>query len=92
MYAVSYEELDQLAGELLPERTVLSLVNMFFTNANYTTYAFPAHGDGGHGATVAYACQAANSPGTAGLLGSLGLGSQNPYSSMTCMPAAVVSH
>jgi hypothetical protein len=91
MAAVSYEELDQLVCELLPERTVLSLINASFTNVNYTTYTFPAHGGGGHGTTVAYACQATNSPGTSGLLASLGLASQNPYSSMTCMPAAVVS-
>jgi hypothetical protein len=90
MSVVSYEQLDRLAGELLPERTVLSLVNISFSNVHNTTYKFPA--GGGHGATVAYACQATDSPGTPGVLGSLGLGSSNPYSSMTCIPAAVVRH
>lgn len=96
MSVVSYEQLDRLAGELLPERTVLSLINISFSNVHNATYEFPAGGGhgaagGGHGTTVAYACQATDSPGTQGVLGSLGLGS-SPYSSMTCMPAAVVRH
>lgn len=94
MSAVSFEELDQLAGELLPERTVLSLVTVVYNNT--TNYTFPsgqsAAQGGGQGTTVADACQATNSPGTPGLLGSLGLGSSAPSSSVTCVPAAVVSH
>jgi hypothetical protein len=86
MSAISLAELDQLAGELLPERTVLSLVNVSVLNtSSNATYVYPS---GGNGSTVAYACQATNSPGTPGLLGSLGLGSANPSSSMTCIPAA----
>ncbi|MEU6737521.1 hypothetical protein ABZ929_30685 [Streptomyces physcomitrii] len=46
---------------------------------------------GGGNTTVAYACQATTTQGTPGLIGSLGLG-QGPSSSMTCVPAAVVSN
>ncbi|RKS71736.1 hypothetical protein BZB76_4543 [Actinomadura pelletieri DSM 43383] len=45
----------------------------------------------GHGTTVvAYACSASYSAGTTGLLGT-GLFAQPAYSSMTCMPATVVT-
>lgn len=70
----------------------MSLVNLSFTHVNNTAYEFPAHDGNGPGTAVAYACQATNSPGTPGLLGSLALGLQDLYSSMTCIPAAIASH
>jgi hypothetical protein len=90
MSAVSFAELDCLSGELLPGRTVLSLIGVIPGNVGSgTAHAVP--GGGGHGATVAYACQAANSAATPGLVGALGLG-EPAQSSLTCVPAAVVSH
>lgn len=92
MSAVSYEELNELSGDLLPERALLSLINLSISNigSSSTTYTYPPAA-GGQGSTVAYACQATNSPGTPGLLGSLGLGSSSPQSTMTCIPAAITS-
>ncbi|WP_127356211.1 hypothetical protein [Actinacidiphila soli] len=90
---IGYEELNALSGELLPGRTLLSIVLISYDNSSHPTYNFPA--GGGHkggGATVVYACQAESVHGTPGLLGSLGLGSNNPSSSMTCVPAAVTTH
>lgn len=91
MSAVSYAELDQLGGEMLPERAVLGIVSTPFNNYNpggagqgSTTVVI----GGGHSTTLS-ACQATNSSGTPGLLGALGLGSNNPTSSLTCIPAAV---
>ncbi|GGV70627.1 MULTISPECIES: hypothetical protein [Streptomyces] len=93
MSAVSYSELGELTGELLPERMLLSIIDVHVDNSR--TYVFPAQGNGGGGesggTTVAYACQATESQGTPGLLGALGLGS-SPSSSMTCVPATVVTH
>lgn len=92
MTAVSFEELDELGGEVLPERAVLSLIDLsgmqvnLLNSSSNTSYTLPA--GNGH---VAYACQATNTPGTPGLLGSLGLGSANPSSSLTCIPAAVTN-
>lgn len=91
MSAVSYAELDQLGGEMLPERAVLGIVSTPFNNynpggGNGTTVAV----GGGHSTTVS-ACQATDSSGTPGLLGSLGLGSNNPTSSLTCVPSAVTN-
>ena len=95
---VEFWELENLAGEMLPERAAMSLIDLSglrininaLTTSNNTTYVMPATVSTGDGGTVAYACQATNSPGTPGLLGALGLGS-SPSSSLTCVPAAVVS-
>jgi hypothetical protein len=101
MSAISYDELDRLAGELLPERTVLGVISTplahFGASGASSSSSSAAASSGGNtvvvtqapGPTVVSACQATNSPGTPGLLGSLGLGSANPGTSMTCIPAAV---
>ncbi|MEU0598379.1 hypothetical protein ABZ484_09020 [Streptomyces sp. NPDC006393] len=92
MSDIGYEELNALTAELLPGRALLSIVLLSVDNSNHPTYNFPGgDGDGG-GATVVYACQAERVDGTPGLLGSLGLGSNNPSSSVTCVPAAVTTH
>lgn len=82
----SYAELDELAGELLPARTVLSTVGLPLNNNN------AVGGDGGHGATIVSSCNTSNQLGTPGLVGALGLGSNNPSNTQTCTPAAVASH
>ncbi|MGA8116665.1 MAG: hypothetical protein WCA46_23770 [Actinocatenispora sp.] len=80
MSAISFEELTQLAGELLPERAVLSTI---------TPLGAPEHGGpnvaivgGGddHAPTVSSACQAVANDGLATLA---------PTSSLTCTPAAI---
>lgn len=95
MKSFSYTELDQLAGEVLPERAVLSTLlvgggdddnHNFNLNAN--------HGNGGddHGTTaVVPQCQAVNNNPQGGLVGALGLSSNNPTSSFTCAGSTVVS-
>ncbi|MBT2387720.1 hypothetical protein [Streptomyces sp. ISL-11] len=110
--AISFEELDTVTGEMLPERTVMGIV------ATPLALAGPG-GDGGsgagagssssssatasgggvfapapsdHGTTVLSACQSVDRPGTPGLLGSLGLPSTAPTTSVTCTPAAISSH
>jgi hypothetical protein len=94
---VSFAELEEMSGELLPERAVLSTVSTPFNN--FSSGAAGGGGttvvvvDGGnHGATALSACTVTSTPGTPGLLGTLGLGSVNPGSSMTCVPAAVSSY
>lgn len=77
-------ELDALTGEILPERTALSVATPGMT-------APPAPVSDGHGGTVYYACQTTSSPGSQGLIGALGLGSP-PHSTTTCVPAAVTNH
>jgi hypothetical protein len=87
-------ELEALDGEVLPDRTVLSSlisisgVNVnILTSTNTSSSVMPAgNGD------IAYACQATSSPGSAGVLGLLGLGSSSPSSGMTCVPAAIITH
>ncbi|WP_328771438.1 hypothetical protein [Streptomyces sp. NBC_00286] len=84
MSAVDYPELDALSGELIPGKFLLSIIDLSLDNSRHTTFNFPQGGGG----TVAYACQATNSPGVADPFGTLGLGGG---SSMTCIPAAVSS-
>jgi len=104
MSTISFQELDLLSGEMLPERTLLSTVTDFSGgggsggSAGSASSAAAAGGGSGtviaddDGATTVSACQSTYSPGTPGLLGSLGLGSTNPGSSQTCTPAAVATY
>ncbi|MFE6052555.1 hypothetical protein ACFQ6N_17515 [Kitasatospora sp. NPDC056446] len=46
----------------------------------------------GNGSTILTSCQSIDRQGTPGLLGSLGLGSENPTAGVTCTPAAISSH
>ncbi|SNS06524.1 hypothetical protein [Actinomadura mexicana] len=70
---LTYAELDRLSGEVLPRRLALS-----------------TRTGGGEGDTeVFYACQATQSAGTSGLLGT-GLLAEAPTSTVTCVPAVVV--
>ena len=99
---MTFKELDELSGEVLPDRTMLcvapfgdfstymSRISPFTGEPTATTMHLPATSDNGR-ATVYYACQFTHSPGAQGLLGALGLGAA-PYSAVTCVPAAVVVH
>lgn len=102
---IDFTALDELAGEVLPERAVLGVVSTPFNNTgagdggSSSSSAAAAGGSsttvvdaGNHGATALSACQSTNTPGTPGLVGTLGLGSANPSSTITCTPAAVSSY
>ncbi|MFF4159001.1 hypothetical protein [Streptomyces sp. NPDC001678] len=107
--AISFEELDRIAGEVLPERTVMGVIatplNLVGPGdpgagaASGSSSSAAATGGGvfapvphDHGTTMLSACQSIDRQGTPGLLGSLGLGSENPTASVVCTPAAVASH
>lgn len=66
----------------------LSRFSAFSGDAGGTNVHFAATTADGR-ATVYYACSFTYSPGAGGLLGALGLG-QAPYSSVACVPGAVV--
>lgn len=103
MSTVSFQELDAITGELLPERTLLSTVTDFGGGSGGSgsgSAAAAAAGGGGTtivnfgddgGAIGLSACHSSQSFGTPGLLGSLGLGSNNPTVSQTCTPALVAN-
>ena len=100
MASISFQELDLLGGEVLPERTLLSTVTDFSGgggssgSAGSASSAAAAGGAGGDtvvindddGAVSHSSCQSTYNPGTPGLFGSLGLGSNNPNFSMTRPP------
>lgn len=98
--SISYQQLDTLNGDVLPERAVLSLVTVSPSGGGGSESSAPAPTPGnspstyvvsdGQGGTVYYACQTTSSPGSQGLLGDAGLGTP-PYSTTTCMPAAATS-
>lgn len=100
MDAVNFAELNELAGELLPERTVLSTITTPFNNWNpgggsgsgdggsssSSAAALGGGGTGGdHGFSSTSACNANNDPqGNNGLLGLF----QNPaQNTQACQPA-----
>lgn len=94
MKAFSYTELDRLAGEVLPERSVLSTLAMMGGDGG-DSYN---NNNGGHGwnsgpgtTTVVNACQSNISRPDSGLLQLVGLHAQNDASSFTCMPGTAIS-
>ncbi|MEV6671837.1 hypothetical protein [Streptomyces sp. NPDC051162] len=105
---ISFEELDNVAGEVLPERTVMGIMATPLgfgdgdggAGAGASSSSSAAATGGGvfapqpshHGATMLSSCQSIDRQGTPGLFGSLGLGSENPASNVTCTPAAVASY
>ncbi|MBZ4320587.1 hypothetical protein [Streptomyces huiliensis] len=102
---ISFEELAGVSGEVLPERTVMGIMAVPFgpgdggTGSAAGSSSSAASGGGvfapvphDHGTTVLSSCQSLDHPQTAGLLGSLGLPSQNTTTSVTCTPAAISSH
>ncbi|MER5786003.1 hypothetical protein ABT104_30450 [Streptomyces mobaraensis] len=96
---ISFEELAGVSGEVLPERTVMGIMAVPFGpgdggagSAAGSLSSASAGGGGDHGTTMLSSCQSLDHPQTAGLLGSLGLPSQNTTTSVTCTPAAISSH
>ncbi|GGV70622.1 MULTISPECIES: hypothetical protein [Streptomyces] len=95
MSAVSLEELGNLSGEVLPERSVLSTVVPFNNwggaghdgGASSSSSALALGGGDHHSVVTSSACQSTFNQGTPGLIGALGLGSNNPVNSVTCTPA-----
>jgi hypothetical protein len=96
MSKISFEELDVLAGEMLPERAVLSTVVPFNNlggagtdgGSSSSSAAVAPGAPSDQNGITASACQSQHTDGTPGLLGSLGLGSNNPGSGITCMPSS----
>ncbi|ALC25082.1 hypothetical protein ACH46N_10510 [Streptomyces pristinaespiralis] len=96
MSQISFEELDVLAGEMLPERAVLSTVVPFNNwggggsegggSSSSAVAIAPAASD--QNGITSSACTVQEVDGTPGLVGALGLGSNNPSSGMTCMPSS----
>ncbi len=101
--AIEVSDLAQITGEVLPERTVMSTVTTPFNNAggdggdggssSSGAAAAAGGGDGGSdGSTAINGQQGTVSQGTPGLLGSLGLGSNNPGSTLSSSPGAISGH
>ncbi|TDD39232.1 hypothetical protein E1287_03785 [Actinomadura sp. KC06] len=98
MKSFSYSELDKLTGEVLPERAVLSTLLVGGGDDNENENFNLNHGHGhGHGGSdsgttaVVPNCQAVNNNPQGGLVGALGLSSNNPTSSFTCASSTVVA-
>ncbi|GHF24913.1 hypothetical protein GCM10010218_01960 [Streptomyces mashuensis] len=92
--AVTFGELDRLSGDELPPRIALSdLLPLGTAGAPATDQpVYPTLVRTEHGATVAYACQYRQNPGSPGLLVALGLAPSSPGYTSTCIPAAISSH
>ncbi|MGA8116436.1 MAG: hypothetical protein WCA46_22505, partial [Actinocatenispora sp.] len=78
MSVISFEELNLLAGEMLPERAVLSTVTPFAGGAEHGNVAVVHESSS---PTIASACQAVNNGPLAGIAGG--------DNSLTCVPAAI---
>ncbi|WP_018655986.1 hypothetical protein [Actinomadura flavalba] len=92
MKSFSYAELDMLAGEVLPERAVLSTLLAGGDGDSYNNAGNHGGSDHGPGSTVvSNACQSNISRPDGGLLQLVGLHAQNDASSLTCAPGTAVS-
>ncbi|KAB2342182.1 hypothetical protein [Actinomadura rudentiformis] len=93
MKSFSYAELDQLAGEVLPERAVLSTLFLAADGDSYNNNNAGNHGAaGGTGSTVVTnACQSNVTQPHSGLLQLVGLNTNSQTATFTCMPGAVAS-
>lgn len=87
--SISFEELDGFAGEVLPERAVMSTVVTPIVTPNAAPNAAPYGGGYEGGATVVSACQSTNTLATGGLVGALGLSPNAQQTNLQCTPAAV---
>jgi hypothetical protein len=99
MPTISFEELEGLTAEMLPERSVLSTVVPFGGHgggdgaASSSSAAVAEGGDAAQrGAMSTSACQAVNNLGAPGVLNGTtpGFGTLYPNSSFTCIPASTV--
>lgn len=98
MKSFSYTELDLLAGEVLPERAVLSTLLVGGgaddnDNHNFNLNA-GGHGGGDNDSTtiVQNSCVSTNNQQNAGLLSALGIASQNPTSEHSCLPGTAIAN
>ncbi|MDL4816542.1 hypothetical protein [Actinomadura opuntiae] len=93
MNSFSYTELDKLAGEVLPERAVLSTLLVGGDSDNDNKNFNFGNGGGHDGGTTAVVpnCQSNINHSQGGLIGALGLSSENPNTSFTCAGSSVVS-
>jgi hypothetical protein len=93
MKSFSYTELDKLAGEVLPERAVLSTLLVGGGSDNDNDNFNLNHGGGHDGGTTAVVpnCQSNINHSQGGLVGALGLSSENPNTSFTCAGSSVIS-
>ncbi|NDU77506.1 hypothetical protein GWI34_33530 [Actinomadura sp. DSM 109109] len=90
MKSFSYTELDKLAGEVLPERAVLS--TLLVGGGGNENANLNLNGGGGDGTTaVVNACQSQQTRSDSGLLQLVGLHAQNDASSITCVPGTAIS-
>ncbi|MGA8116437.1 MAG: hypothetical protein WCA46_22510 [Actinocatenispora sp.] len=79
MSVISFDELDLLAGEMLPERAVLSTVTPFAGSADHGNVAIAQ--EDGSAPTIVSACQAVNNAPLLGMLGG--------SNSLTCVPTTI---
>jgi hypothetical protein len=91
MKSFSYTELDKLAGEVLPERAVLSTLIVGGGDNDNDNLNLNHGGNDGGSTVVQNACQSDIRRPAAGLLPLLGLNSQNDSASFTCEPGTAVS-
>ncbi|MEU5988357.1 hypothetical protein ABZ806_05230 [Spirillospora sp. NPDC047418] len=94
MKSFSYTELDMMAGEVLPERAVLStLLVGGGADDNHNFNLNGGHG-GGDDSTVLsqQSCSVVNNQQNAGLLSALGIASQNPTSTHSCLPGTAIAN
>ncbi|KAB2378952.1 MULTISPECIES: hypothetical protein [Actinomadura] len=93
MKSFSYTELDKLAGEVLPERAVLSTLLVGGDSDNDNQNFNLGNGGGHDGGTTAVVpnCQSNINHSQGGLVGALGLSSENPNQSFTCAGSSVIS-
>lgn len=100
MKSFSYTELDELVGEVLPERAVLSTLlvgggedDNDNDNDNHNLNLGGGHGNGGGDAgttVVQQSCVSSISNQNAGLLSALGLNAQNPHVDHSCLPGTAI--
>ncbi|MFI0451163.1 hypothetical protein [Actinomadura sp. 6N118] len=92
MKSFSYAELDLLAGEVLPERAVLSTLLLAADGDSYNNNNAGHHGGGATGSTVvSNACQSNLTYPHSGLLQLVGLNTNSQTAAFTCAPGTAVS-
>lgn len=92
MKEMSFTELDALAGEVLPERAVLSTLMIGGEGDSYNNNNGGGFHGGDDGTTLSQqACQSNISRPDSGLLQLVGLHAQNDASSFTCEPGTAIS-
>ncbi|MDT8912023.1 hypothetical protein [Amycolatopsis sp. PS_44_ISF1] len=95
MKAISVQALDAVAGEVLPERTVLGTLPLSVGSDASSAAAAASGGNSliapNHGSTVLSACSTDHKVPNGGLLELVGLHTDNASDIQTCTPSAVTS-